>query len=96
VFSMDTLWTQDYRNKKIAAILKEYSAKKYGRAREYVDAEIIARLGLSSEEEAPADETTEKANSETTTETPEQNAEAVAQESVVEENTQTEENTTTS
>jgi hypothetical protein len=29
VFSMNTLWTQDYQNKKAVAILQEYSAKKY-------------------------------------------------------------------
>lgn len=48
VFSMNTLWTQDYKSKKIAEVLKEYSAKKYGRKREFVDAEIQARLGLDS------------------------------------------------
>jgi hypothetical protein len=31
-------------------ILKEYSAKKYGRRREFVDAETRARLWLSIEE----------------------------------------------
>jgi predicted nuclease of restriction endonuclease-like RecB superfamily len=41
---MNTFWTQDYRNKKVAQILKEYCAKKYGRKREFVDAEISARL----------------------------------------------------
>jgi hypothetical protein len=41
---MNAIYTQDYRNKKIAAVLKEYSSKKYGRKREFVDAEISARL----------------------------------------------------
>ncbi len=45
-FSMNMLYSKDYRNKKVAAILKEYSAKKYGRKREFIDAEISARLGL--------------------------------------------------
>lgn len=49
VFSLNAIYTQDYRNKKIAAILKEYSAKKYGRKREFVDAEISVRLWLWSE-----------------------------------------------
>jgi UDP-galactopyranose mutase len=40
----------DYKNDKIAKILKEYSAKKYGRKRKFVDAEITARLGLDLEE----------------------------------------------
>lgn len=51
VFSMNSIYTMDYKNKKIAPILKEYSAKKYGRKREFVDAEINARLGLWVEEE---------------------------------------------
>jgi len=34
----------DYQNKKIPDILKEYSSKKYGRKRKFVDAEITARL----------------------------------------------------
>jgi hypothetical protein len=34
----------DYKNERIAEILKEYSAKKYGRKRKFVDAEITARL----------------------------------------------------
>lgn len=45
-FSMNMLYSKDYRSKKIAAVLKEYSAKKYGRKREFIDAEISARLGL--------------------------------------------------
>lgn len=50
VFSMNAIYTQDYRNKKIAQVLKEYSSKKYGRKREFVDAEISARLGLTTDE----------------------------------------------
>lgn len=51
VFSMNSIYTQDYQNKKIVPILKEYSAKKYGRRREFVDAETKARLGISIEEQ---------------------------------------------
>ena len=51
VFSMNSIYTKDYQNKKIVPILKEYSAKKYGRRREFVDAETRARLGLSIEDE---------------------------------------------
>jgi hypothetical protein len=54
VFSMDTIWTTDYRNKKTAEVVKEYSAKKYWRKRKFVDAEITARLGMA-EEESPED-----------------------------------------
>lgn len=49
VFSMTSIYTNDYKNKKIAWILKEYSSKKYWRKRSFVDAEIIARLWLDSE-----------------------------------------------
>jgi hypothetical protein len=48
---MNSIYTKDYQNKKIVPILKEYSAKKYGRRREFVDAETRARLGLSIEDE---------------------------------------------
>ena len=46
VFSMNSIYTNDYQNKKIVPILQEYSAKKYWRKREFVDAETRARLGL--------------------------------------------------
>ena len=51
VFSMNSIYTKDYQNKKIVPILKEYSAKKYWRRREFVDAETRARLWLSIEED---------------------------------------------
>ncbi len=59
-FSMNSIYTSDYKNKKIAGVLKEYCAKKYGRKREFVDAEITARLGMGVDESsldqvAPAD-----------------------------------------
>ncbi|HCB51921.1 TPA: hypothetical protein DEP21_05160 [Patescibacteria group bacterium] len=40
VFSMNAIYTKDYQNPKIVPILQEYSGKKYGRKREFVDAEI--------------------------------------------------------
>lgn len=49
VFSMNSIYTKDYINKKIAPILMEYSAKKYWRAREFVDAEMSTRLGVSTD-----------------------------------------------
>ncbi|MCF7834957.1 hypothetical protein K9M48_02780 [Candidatus Gracilibacteria bacterium] len=51
VFSMNMLYSKDYQSKKIVPILKEYCGKKYGRKREFVDAEINARLGLGVDEE---------------------------------------------
>jgi hypothetical protein len=59
VFSMNAIYTKDYQNKKIVPILKEYSAKKYGRKREFVDAEMSARLGQGVEEETLPEATTE-------------------------------------
>ena len=52
VFSMNTIYTKDYQNLKMVPILKEYSGKKYGRKREFVDAEMAARLGVN---ETPAE-----------------------------------------
>ena len=50
MFSMNSIYTKDYQNKKIVPILKEYSAKKYWRRREFVDAETRARLWLGIDE----------------------------------------------
>lgn len=56
---MNSIYTHDYQNERIVPILKEYSAKKYGRKREFVDAEMNAKLGISAEEaqlpEVPVD-----------------------------------------
>ncbi len=49
-FSINMIYTKSYQNKKIVPILKEYSAKKYGRKREFVDAEMEARLGINTDE----------------------------------------------
>jgi hypothetical protein len=51
VFSMDTIRSTDYKNPRRAQILKEYSAKKYWRKREFVEAEIAARLGMLDDDE---------------------------------------------
>lgn len=56
-FSMNAIYTKDYKNDKIVPILKEYSAKKYGRKREFVDAEIWARLGWTIQENEESTET---------------------------------------
>lgn len=81
-FSMNSIYTNDYSNKKIPAILKEYSAKKYWRKREFVDAEITARFGLDVQEdelpEVPWDvstETTKESVSKASENTEEQNTE---------------------
>jgi len=45
-FSLGTIWDQTGRNEKAAEIVKKYSRLKYGRKKEFVDAEIEARLGI--------------------------------------------------
>ena len=74
VFSLDTIWSEDYKNDKVRDVLKQYSSLKYGRDRKYVEAEIWARLGISldgsdSEDKNPVDEdtTTEDTTTEDTT-----------------------------
>ncbi len=80
VFSLDTIWSQDYENKKVRDVLKQYSALKYGRDRKYVEAEIGARIGISMEDqstdatesttdvtESTAEESTEQASTEDVT-----------------------------
>jgi hypothetical protein len=47
-FDFKTIWDEKYKNEKAAAILKEYSSKKYWRKKKYVDLEIEARLWISS------------------------------------------------
>ncbi|MCD5385194.1 DUF87 domain-containing protein [Candidatus Gracilibacteria bacterium] len=49
VFDLKTIWDNNYKNKKISKIIKEYSRKKYGRKKKYVDMEIEARLGIAPE-----------------------------------------------
>ncbi len=56
-FSMNMIFSKDYQNKKIVAILKEYSGKKYGRKREFVDAEMEARLGINTDEKKLPEQT---------------------------------------
>lgn len=45
-FDMKTLWDNNYQNREAAKIIKEYSRKKYGRKKKYVNMEIEARLGI--------------------------------------------------
>ena len=46
-FSVETIWDQRGKNKKVAEILKKYSELKYGRKKVFVDQEIEARLGIA-------------------------------------------------
>ncbi len=46
-FDIKTIWDNNYRNRKIAEIIKEYSRKKYWRKKKYVDMEIEARLWIN-------------------------------------------------
>lgn len=48
-FDFKTFWDNSYQNRKAAEILREYSRKKYGRKKKYVDIEIEARLGIMSD-----------------------------------------------
>ncbi len=47
-FDLKTIWDNNYKSEKIAAIIKEYSRKKYWRKRKYVDMEIEARLWIQT------------------------------------------------
>ena len=49
-FDIKTIWDNNYKNHKIAEIIKEYSRRKYGRKKKYVDMEIEARLWIMPEE----------------------------------------------
>jgi len=48
-FDLKTFWDNSFQNRKAAEILREYSRKKYGRKKKYVDIEIEARLGIMSD-----------------------------------------------
>ena len=48
-FDLKTIWDEGYKNQKAAEIIREYSRKKYGRKKKYVDLEIEARLGIMPE-----------------------------------------------
>lgn len=59
VFSMNSIYTNDYENKKLVPILQEYCSKKYWRKRDFVDAEISARMWLHVDETTlPSEQTT--------------------------------------
>ena len=45
-FDLKTIWDNNYKSEQISQIIKEYSRKKYGRKKKYVDMEIEARLGI--------------------------------------------------
>lgn len=49
-FDLKTIWDNNYQNRKIAEIIKEYSRKKYWRKKKYVDMEIEARLWIAPSE----------------------------------------------
>jgi hypothetical protein len=48
VFSMSTLYDPNLKSEKVLEILKKYSRMKYGRKKEFVDAEIEARMGIDN------------------------------------------------
>jgi len=47
-FSLETIWDPEGRNYKVAEIIKKYSRMKHGRKKEFVDAEIEARMGIEN------------------------------------------------
>ena len=47
-FSVESIWDPDGRNYKIGAVIKKYSRIKHGRKKEFVDAEIEARMGIDN------------------------------------------------
>ncbi|HEY5714542.1 MAG TPA: type IV secretory system conjugative DNA transfer family protein [Candidatus Gracilibacteria bacterium] len=49
-FSMETIYEPEKKSEKIADIIKRYSRVKHGRKKEFVDAEIEARLGIGQSE----------------------------------------------
>lgn len=46
-FSLETIWDEKDKNKRIHDIVKEYSRMKYGRKRMFVEQEIASRIGIS-------------------------------------------------
>ncbi len=48
-FDIKTIWDNNYKNKKVAEVIREYSRRKYGRKKKYVDMEIEARLWIMPE-----------------------------------------------
>jgi hypothetical protein len=50
-FDMKTFWDNNYKNKEVSKIIKEYSRKMYWRKKEYVDMEIEARLWIVRNED---------------------------------------------
>lgn len=49
-FSLSTIWDETGKNPKIAELIKKYARLKYGRRRDFVDAEIAARIGIDLEQ----------------------------------------------
>ncbi len=45
-FSVATIWDESEKNKKIGKIIREYARLKHGRKREFVEQEIISRIGI--------------------------------------------------
>ena len=50
-FSMNTIYNKEGSNEKIGKIVREYSRMKHGRKKEFVDQEIVARIGISTTDE---------------------------------------------
>jgi type IV secretory pathway TraG/TraD family ATPase VirD4 len=71
-FSLETIYDHVGENKKVGEIIHEYSRMKYGRKQEFVEQEIISRIGINIEEDQKSDEEkAAEAEGATTTDTPE-------------------------
>jgi type IV secretory pathway TraG/TraD family ATPase VirD4 len=53
-FSLTTIYDETGKNEKAANLIKEYCRLKYGRKREFVDAEVAARIGIDLEKKLEA------------------------------------------
>ncbi len=54
-FSMETLYDPSMKNEKVAEVIKKYSRMKFGRKKEFVDAEIEARMGVGQGAQKPGE-----------------------------------------
>ena len=53
-FSVATIWDESKKNPKVGKIIREYARLKHGRKREFVEQEIISRIGIDTNS-APVD-----------------------------------------
>lgn len=54
-FSLETIWDKKGENKKVGEIVREYARMKYGRKHDFVEQEIMARIGIEATPEEQSD-----------------------------------------